>query len=210
MAKSKLFICFTMFFLVISVSKLFAKSLQDSIVAPSMKILYQSLEAKIRYGVQARIDGTAVIKGELFLLLCHATDQTLTGGLVMDYVADVRNTSSGVFKQGRFYRAHDRYDRAPGFGGGTDAGALYANWQFNQPKAVLLEDSYVNNNGILYGRPRFAEEGEGRHKCIIFNGNGQYTIISRSHFQGMNRLESVPALTPGDVSSRTSFSRQTG
>ncbi|MCK4746509.1 MAG: hypothetical protein KAT15_05715, partial [Bacteroidales bacterium] len=49
---------FTMFFLVISVSKLFTKSLQDSIVAPSMKILYQSLEAKIRYNVQARIDGT--------------------------------------------------------------------------------------------------------------------------------------------------------
>ncbi len=49
---------FTMFFLVISVSKLFTKSLQDSIVAPSMKILYQSLEAKIRYSVQARIDGT--------------------------------------------------------------------------------------------------------------------------------------------------------
>jgi hypothetical protein len=49
---------FTMFFLIISVSKLFTKSLQDSIVAPSMKILYQSLDARIRYGVQARIDGT--------------------------------------------------------------------------------------------------------------------------------------------------------
>jgi len=49
---------FTMFFLIISVSKLFTKSLQDSIVAPSMKILYQSLDAKIRYSVQARIDGT--------------------------------------------------------------------------------------------------------------------------------------------------------
>ncbi len=49
---------FTLFFLVISVSKLFTKSLQDSIVAPSMKILYQSLDANIRYNVQARIDGT--------------------------------------------------------------------------------------------------------------------------------------------------------
>ncbi len=49
---------FTMFFLIISVSKLFTKSLQDSIVAPSMKILYQSLDAKIRYSIQARIDGT--------------------------------------------------------------------------------------------------------------------------------------------------------
>ncbi len=49
---------FTMFFLIISISKLFTKSLQDSIVAPSMKILYQSLDARIRYSVQARIDGT--------------------------------------------------------------------------------------------------------------------------------------------------------
>ena len=49
---------FTLFFLVISVSKLFTKSLQDSIVAPSMKILYQSLDINIRYNVQARVDGT--------------------------------------------------------------------------------------------------------------------------------------------------------
>ncbi len=49
---------FTFFFLIISVSKLFAKSLQDSIVAPSLKILYQSLDAGIRFNVQARIDGT--------------------------------------------------------------------------------------------------------------------------------------------------------
>jgi len=126
---------------------------------------------RLREG-QAKINGTAVIKGELFLLLCFATDQTLTGGLVTDYVADVRNTSSGVFDKGRFYRAQDRYDRAPGFGGGTDAGALFANWQFNQPKTVLLEDSYVNNNGILHGRPEFKEDGG--HQCIAFNGKDQY------------------------------------
>ncbi|KPK86794.1 MAG: hypothetical protein AMS27_04260 [Bacteroides sp. SM23_62_1] len=49
---------FTFFFLIISVSKLFAKSLQDSIVAPSLKILYQSLDARIRFNVQASVDGT--------------------------------------------------------------------------------------------------------------------------------------------------------
>ena len=127
---------------------------------------------RLREG-QAKIQGTAVIKGELFLLLCFATDQTLTGGLVVDYVADVRNGSGGVFEQGRYYRAQDRFDRASGFRGGADVGgALFANWQFNQPKAVLLEDSFVNNNGILHGRPGFAEDGE--RKCIVFNGNGQY------------------------------------
>jgi hypothetical protein len=55
---------------------------------------------------------------------------------------------------------------------GSDAGQLYANWQFNQPKAVLLEDAYVNNNGILYGRPEFVEDGE--RGCFAFNGKDQY------------------------------------
>jgi AAA family ATP:ADP antiporter len=66
---------FTMFFLVISVAKLFTKSLQDSIVAPSMKILYQSLDSKIRYSVQARIDGTI---NEISVLL----SSLLAAGLV--------------------------------------------------------------------------------------------------------------------------------
>ena len=88
----------------------------------------------------------------------------------MDYTATVENHDSGLFQHGRFYQHSDR--RPPGFSIGVDAGALYANWQFDQPQAVLLEDSYVNNNGILYGKPGFADDGE--HQCIVFNGNGQY------------------------------------
>lgn len=49
---------FLIFFLVIALSKLFSRSLKDSIEAPSFKLLYQSLDAEIRYDVQARIDGT--------------------------------------------------------------------------------------------------------------------------------------------------------
>ena len=124
----------------------------------------------VRHEGQAEITGSAVIKGEHFLHLSYATNQTITGGLVMDYTPTVNNRQSGVFKYGRFYRQYWR--RAPSFSGGVDAGALYANWQFNQPKAVLLEDSYVNNNGILYGRPEFADDGE--HQCIVFNGKDQY------------------------------------
>jgi ATP:ADP antiporter, AAA family len=48
---------FTLFFMVISLSKLFNKSLKDAIESPSMKILYQSLDSEERYDVQARIDG---------------------------------------------------------------------------------------------------------------------------------------------------------
>ena len=119
---------------------------------------------------QAEITGSAVIKGDPYVCLSFATDQIITGGVVMDHAAVVKNPESGVFKYGRFYRHYWR--RAPSLSGGVDAGALYANWQFNQPKAVLLEDSYVNNNGILYGRPQFADDGE--HQCIVFNGKDQY------------------------------------
>jgi len=127
---------------------------------------------------QGEIAGNAVIKGEHILRLCRAKGQVLTGGLVMDYtpgtsgsvgygnlVPGIVNLESGVFDSGRVYGAG-------GLGGEADAGALYANWQFNQPKAVLLEDSYVNNNGVLYGRPEFADDGE--HRCIAFNGKDQY------------------------------------
>jgi len=126
----------------------------------------------VRHEGQAEITGSAVIKGEPLLLLSFATGQTITGGVVLDYEPDVNNRKSGVFKHGRFYQPNPRFDRAPSLSGGVDAGALYANWQFNQPKTVLLEDSYVNNNGILHGTPSFANDG-GR-KCIVFNGKDQY------------------------------------
>ena len=49
---------FAFFFLIIALSKLFAKSLKDSIEVPASKILYQSLDVNVRYDVQAKIDGT--------------------------------------------------------------------------------------------------------------------------------------------------------
>ncbi len=49
---------FLLFFLLISLSKLFSKSIKDSIEVPAFKLLYQSLDKKIRFDVQSRIDGT--------------------------------------------------------------------------------------------------------------------------------------------------------
>lgn len=128
---------------------------------------------------EAHITGNAVIKGEHIMRLCHATDQVLTGGLVVDYTPKIANRRSGVFRCGRF--CHDgpynwAYTPVASIGrclhNGLDAGALYANWQFDQPKSYLLEDSYVNNNGILYGEPEFScDEG---HRCAVFNGTDQY------------------------------------
>ena len=49
---------FLIFFLVISLTKLFSKTLKDSFEIPSFKILYQSINSRIRFSVQSRIDGT--------------------------------------------------------------------------------------------------------------------------------------------------------
>ena len=49
---------FLLFFLLISLSKLFSKSIKDSIEFPAFKLLYQSLDKRIRFDVQSRVDGT--------------------------------------------------------------------------------------------------------------------------------------------------------
>ncbi len=49
---------FIYFFLLISLSKLFNKTLKDALEVPSFKLLYQALAKKIRFDVQAKIDGT--------------------------------------------------------------------------------------------------------------------------------------------------------
>ncbi len=49
---------FVFFFLLMALSRLFAQSLRDSVIMPSLKVLYQSLESRIRYVVQARVEGT--------------------------------------------------------------------------------------------------------------------------------------------------------
>ena len=127
---------------------------------------------------QAVIDGNVVLKGEHVLRLCGAKGQKLTGELVMDYtpgyngtvgyyelIPGIANLESGIFQSGRIWGRQ-------GLGEGADAAGLYANWQFDQPTTRMLEDSYVNNNGVLYGMPEFKHDGQ--HKCVVFNGKDQY------------------------------------
>lgn len=49
---------FLFFFMLISISKLIAQSLKEGVELPSFKLLYQTLNKKIRHTVQAQIDGT--------------------------------------------------------------------------------------------------------------------------------------------------------
>jgi ATP:ADP antiporter, AAA family len=46
-----------LFFLAISLSKLFAASLRDAVEDPSFKMLFQPLDARIRFDVQAKVEG---------------------------------------------------------------------------------------------------------------------------------------------------------
>jgi ATP:ADP antiporter, AAA family len=49
---------FILFFMLLALSRLFSKSLKDSIESPSFKVIYQTLDEEIRYEVQSGIDGT--------------------------------------------------------------------------------------------------------------------------------------------------------
>jgi ATP/ADP translocase len=49
---------FMIFFLILALSRLFSKSLKDSIESPAFKVIYQTVDEKVRYKVQSGIDGT--------------------------------------------------------------------------------------------------------------------------------------------------------
>jgi ATP:ADP antiporter, AAA family len=49
---------FMLFFMLLAMSRLFSKSLKDSIESPSFKVIYQTIDENIRYEVQSGMDGT--------------------------------------------------------------------------------------------------------------------------------------------------------
>jgi ATP/ADP translocase len=49
---------FLIFFLVLALSRLFSKSLKDSMESPSFKVIYQTIDEKVRYEIQSGMDGT--------------------------------------------------------------------------------------------------------------------------------------------------------
>lgn len=49
---------FIIFFLLLALSRLFSKSLKDSIESPSFKVIYQTIDEKIRFEIQSVMDGT--------------------------------------------------------------------------------------------------------------------------------------------------------
>ena len=56
---------------------------------------------------------------------------------------------------------------------GPDSGQLYAAWDFDHPRVYMLEDSYVNNNGLLHSGPQFSSDEDDR-KFATFDGKNQY------------------------------------
>lgn len=49
---------FMLFFMLLAMSRLFSKSLKDSLESPSLKVVYQTVDEKHRYEVQSGMDGT--------------------------------------------------------------------------------------------------------------------------------------------------------
>jgi hypothetical protein len=49
---------FLIFFMILALSRLFSKALKDSIESPSFKVIYQTIDERIRFGIQSGMDGT--------------------------------------------------------------------------------------------------------------------------------------------------------
>jgi len=49
---------FLIFFMLLALSRLFSKALKDSLESPSFKVIYQTIDEKVRYAVQSGMDGT--------------------------------------------------------------------------------------------------------------------------------------------------------
>ena len=49
---------FLIFFMLLALGRLFSKSLKDSIESPSFKVIYQTIDEKVRYNIQSSLDGT--------------------------------------------------------------------------------------------------------------------------------------------------------
>ena len=67
---------FILFFLMISLSRLFSVSLRNAIEKPAQKILYQPIDSGVRYDVQAKIDGfvnefSSIIAGIILLVIYY-------------------------------------------------------------------------------------------------------------------------------------------
>jgi hypothetical protein len=91
---------FFIFFLLLALSRLFSKSLEDSIESPSFKVIYQTVDEKIRYDVQSGINVTvneiaALLSGLLltglgvlsFIKLIHFSWVLFTISLMWIFVA---------------------------------------------------------------------------------------------------------------------------
>ncbi|MBM3420825.1 MAG: hypothetical protein FJY11_06800, partial [Bacteroidetes bacterium] len=49
---------FMLFFLILALSRLFSKALRDAVETPSFKVIYQTINEKVRHDVQSIVDGT--------------------------------------------------------------------------------------------------------------------------------------------------------
>ena len=65
---------FVLFFLVISLVKLFAQGVKEAIEIPAFKIFYQAIDVKIKFDIQSKIDGvvneiSAAVSGMILFIL---------------------------------------------------------------------------------------------------------------------------------------------
>jgi AAA family ATP:ADP antiporter len=166
---------FVLFFLIIALTRLFSKTLKDSFEIPAFKILYQSIDAKIRYSIQSRIDGTVnelsalasglmlmglaslafikVIHFIYFLLLVLIVWVYLAARLYKEYRNSLQASLSGYQKK----TEHSRLiDQSMVIEEGLNTGSLFARVyslevarKFNDSAFVKEFGNFVETDGLF-------------------------------------------------------------
>ena len=152
---------FMIFFLMLAISRLFSKALKDSIESPSFKVIYQTINEKMRYKIQSGMDGTvneiaALSSGLMlaglgtlsFIKLIHFSWVLFAIIIIWLFVA---------FRLYREYRKSIRRALEP----------------------VLVEKTLTGNDQIIF-KSRFSAESDFRKN--YFNlVSGDYSVLENNH-----------------------------
>jgi ATP/ADP translocase len=178
---------FILFFMLLALSRLFSKSLKDSIESPSFKVIYQTIDEKIRFEVQSGMDGTvneiaALSSGLIlaglgilsFIKLIHFSVVLLFIALLWVLVAI------------KLYSGYRNSIRK----------ALESGGQAESGKGAVDEKALFNNRfsaGIAF-RNEYFNLITGDQKSLVKNNNRHFFNVLLDHAESRRDINLIPVL----------------
>ncbi|MBN1107471.1 MAG: hypothetical protein JXR66_06280 [Bacteroidales bacterium] len=160
---------FMFFFMLLAMSRLFSKSLKDSLESPSLKVVYQAVDEEHRYDVQAGMDGTV---NEIAALTAGLI---LSGLGFLSFISLIHFSIVLVFITGLWFFV---------------AWKLYAGYRNSIRKALdTVKDSPLNSDEEAYNahnyKSRFiaAREFRNDYFCIIKGNTGMLEEKPACYYQ---------------------------